>query len=262
MTRRRSVSALAMAGLMPLAACGSSESAPSASTVPSATSVPATSAAPSTAAPSAGASGSRRVTAQASVPTTPARPRTGSVIIIGDSLTNQSENGQKDVTASLVKAGWAQNKICFSGVDGRTIVSTIPGGAPDSVAEANRCRKQVGEPEVWIVALVTNDLDSSPARLTADMGKLLGTNGAKGNVVWVNAGRRDTAELGTKLDANDTVAKVVAARPHTRLADWYAFLQTQPDQAAWWVPDGTHMTRQGYAVRNGFIAAQAQLATA
>lgn len=249
--RRTVLPLVALAPLLALGACSSSSS--------SASSTPATSGASSSATPAAGASsasGGRLVTAQGTTPT--AGTQSGSVAIIGDSLTYQSGNGQKAMTAELVKAGWDAKKICWSGSDGRTVVGTLPGGAPDSVAEVARCRKQVGEPSLWIIALVTNNLDEKPAALSADMDKLLTAIGPDAKVLWVDAGRRDTAESGVKLAANDTVKKVVAARPHTWLADWYSFLTTQKDQAGWWVDDGTHMTVKGYAVRNAFIAAQAQ----
>lgn len=260
---------LAVGGGLVLGGCSAGTNGPATPAgTASAASASATPASPAASVPSVrvGAAGTPAVfpatRPQASTPLVapvPGAARGRSVAVIGDSLTYQRGAGEKALRAELAKAGFAPGRSCWSGADGRTITGGIPGGAPDAVTEAKRCRATIGEPDVWVVALVTNDLDETPAQLTARMQQLLATIGDGHRVVWVNAGRHDTTQ-GVALAANDTVAKVVAGRPHTVLADWYGYVAGHADNPAWWVADGTHMTPAGYAVRNAFVAAAAQAA--
>lgn len=183
-----------------------------------------------------------------------------SVAIIGDSLTYQNGNGQTDVTASLEKQGWPAKGICWSGVDGRTIVDSLPGGAPSAQQVVKQCRKQLGgEPQLWVIALISNNLGDTPAQVRKDMSTLLSVLGPQAHILWVNAGRSDLTTQNI-LTLNPVVASTLKGRAHTTIADWFGYLKAHPDQKGWWQADGTHMTRAGYAHRNTFVAEQARAA--
>lgn len=184
-------------------------------------------------------------------------PDSGSVAVIGDSLTYQDGQGGRMVVQSLVDAGWKRDQICYSGSPGRTIVGTLPGGAPSATDEVARCRKEVGEPSLWIIALVTNDLGKDNTEITKDMNTLLNAIGTGPKVLWVGAGRKDKTTPAV-LQANPAVRRAVEARPASRYVDWLSYLSSHPRQEGWWQPDGTHMTLKGYAARNTFIADQAK----
>ena len=176
------------------------------------------------------------------------------VAIIGDSLTYQDANGEGAVSAALEAAGWPSGATWFYGVVGKTInyADTSNKTTVQVIADA---RAAIGEPDVWVIALGTNDAlnfyDASSIQASID--SVLTALGANAKVAWVNtAGDPDDDFSTLNSDVNTAIANTVSSRPHSILVDWSGYILPISQPSYWW--DRVHMTGSGYAVRNQYIA--------
>lgn len=183
------------------------------------------------------------------------------VAIIGDSVTHQAGDGWVAIPAAFTLAGWPTTSpntenpkvgTWFYGRDGKQIADPDGGGLTTMQNIADCRASQFGEPDVWVIALCTNNGSDPVQDIISDMQTVLSALGNQARVVWVNIGTSDPYNP-NHTDRNQAIANVVQDRPHTMLADWNRYLIDYPDQTNWWA-DYTHMTPLGYTYRNNFIA--------
>lgn len=176
------------------------------------------------------------------------------VAVIGDSLTYQDGGGQGNVPATMESVGWPSGGTWFYGVVGKAINDPDSNGKT-TVQTIADCRAAIGEPDVWVIALGTNDAltYASPSKISTDIQAVLTALGSSARVVWVNVGGDPARDLNTlAVDVNAGILSAVNARPKTLLADWQNFIIPN-NQASYWL-DRTHMYPNGYDVRNMFVA--------
>ncbi|QQS20311.1 hypothetical protein IPL85_02595 [Candidatus Saccharibacteria bacterium] len=173
------------------------------------------------------------------------------VAIIGDSLTYQADNGQYDIPAAFTSAGWPTDATWFYSWDGKKIAESDWGNLT-TMQNIAQCRLDIGEPDVWVIALCTNNGSDSVQKITSDMQLVFNALGSSARLLWVNKG---DWWVPPDSDINNTIASMISSRPYSMLADWYSVVENTADQTNWWT-DGTHMTRYGYSIRNNFIAAK------
>lgn len=176
------------------------------------------------------------------------------IAIIGDSLTYQDAGGQGAVSAAFEAAGWPQGATWFYGVVGKAINDADSTGKT-TVQNIATARSAIGEPDVWVIALGTNDAlnFASDTKIKADIQTVLTALGPNAKVLWVNTAGNPGDNFSTlNATVNADIASAVSARPHTLLADWSGYILpiSQPN---YWV-DRVHMSDTGYALRNQFVA--------
>lgn len=174
------------------------------------------------------------------------------VAIIGDSLTWQAGNGPTNIPAAFTSAGWPSDATWFYGWEGKQIADPDSGNHT-TMQNIVQCRSEIGEPDVWVIALCTNNGGDSAQKVTSDMQLVFDSLGSSARLVWVNLGTIYSVGNQSHIIVNDTIASMIASRPHSLLADWYSIVANTADQTNWWT-DGTHMTTYGYSVRNQFVA--------
>lgn len=184
------------------------------------------------------------------------------IAIIGDSLTFQDANGHKGVTAAFEAAGWSVGSVWFYAMPGKTI-NTPDSSDHTTVQNIAACRAQIGEPDVWVIALGTNDalqgIDATQVNLRIKA--VLMALGPDARVAWVNTAG-DPAKDSSSFDTvvNTAIASAMQERSHSLLIDWSAYISRDSQESYW--RDAVHMTPSGYAFRNTFIADTSKKAVA
>jgi lysophospholipase L1-like esterase len=182
---------------------------------------------------------------QASLPPRAALPDVlpATVAVVGDSLT---ESAQSEIAAYL--AGLGIDVVAIDGAENRRMTH---GDLPDpGIAIVERIAA-VAEPDLWVIALGTNDVGAevSPERFGADVEALLAAIPAGAPVVWVDVWIRDRR---TQVEtANRVLHETLAGRADTIVADWFA-LGDDPGIIA---RDGVHLTDDGRYMFAATIAA-------
>lgn len=181
------------------------------------------------------------------------------IAFIGDSLTYQSVDGvptgETNVTAALKNVGWPSAGIWWYGVGGKQIAAPEAGSGKTTMQNISEARTALGgEPDLWVIALVTNDLGSDDATITAAMQSVFNALGSSAKVAWVNAGLSSLSTT-NEVRANNVLRTMIANRPNSYLIDWWEYAAQHDDPASWYV-DGTHMTASGYIVKNAYMADQ------
>lgn len=182
------------------------------------------------------------------VPTTPPSTTARRVAVIGDSLTFMDDTGYGRFTA----AHGTTDGVFYYAASGKQVTvadyvrrATIPTDVPFA-------RYQHGTPDVWLVALGTNDTGSTPAVFRQAVRDVLAALSGQ-RVVWVGlAYRQDDNALHAY---NDHLRAELDAAGAT-YADWSAWIKdpARRDDADWLTTDPIHMTPQGYAKRAQFYA--------
>ena len=178
------------------------------------------------------------------------------VAIIGDSLTYQDAAGQGAVSAAFETAGWPSGATWFYGVVGKAINDPDTNNTT-TVQNIAQARAAIGEPDVWVIPLGTNDAlnFASTAKINADIQTVLTALGPNAKVAWVNtAGDPDDNFSTLNSDVNDAIVSAMSGRPHSLLVDWSSYILPM-SQPSYWL-DRVHMTSSGYAIRNQYIAAR------
>lgn len=159
-----------------------------------------------------------------------------SVAVVGDSLT---ESAAGEIEATLAGRGIAT--ITIEGLTNRRMVRVADGVPPGTEAVSDVLAAPGGEPDLWVIALGTNDVGgaASPEEFAADMRTLLGGVPADAPVVWVDVfvGDMDAESRA----ANAVIRDVLAARPEWSVVDWYS----RGDDVGVITDDGVHLTDDG-----------------
>jgi lysophospholipase L1-like esterase len=160
----------------------------------------------------------------------------GSVVVIGDSLT---ESAKEELDATLHGRGIAT--VTIDGVANRRMVRFADGVPPGVEAIADVVAAGAPAPEVWVLALGTNDVGgaASPEEFEADMRAVLALVPADAPVVWVDVWIRDLAQ--ESAAANAVVREVLATREAATVIDWYS----RGDDPGVILDDGVHLTDDG-----------------
>jgi lysophospholipase L1-like esterase len=172
---------------------------------------------------------------QASLPAAVAAPEAlpATVAVVGDSLTLSA---QEEITAYLTGIG-----IEVVEVDGAVNRRMTNGAEPDPGIDVIEDIADATEPELWVVALGTNDVGSavSPDQFGADVTTLLEAIPDNAPVVWVDLWIRDRQEQ--IATANEVLRSALAGRPDTAVADWFS----HGDDPGLVAGDGIHLTDDG-----------------
>lgn len=180
-----------------------------------------------------GPTGPAGSTADRPVPgtTAPAAPR--HVAIVGDSLTLSA---QDLIGQTLDEAGVVT--VTIDAVEGRRINHAV--GQKTSGVAATRSIAAVTEPDVWVIALGTNDVPGYGAdAYRADVETLLAEIPPDAPVVWVDAWIR--SRIDEARAANAALREVVERRSEAVVIDWFQF----GDDPGVISGDGIHLTDAG-----------------
>jgi hypothetical protein len=175
---------------------------------------------------------------------------------IGDSLTYGAGRGIASQTTKLTAAGWSSSGVKVDGVVGRPLAKDWS-GKPGSISVLRTWRTGGFDPKTVIVALGTNNRNSTTTLQTTHIKALLAEIGPGHRIYWVNLGFRNQSDAAVaRFNAN--LASIAAARTDLTVLDWNTHVHAQPDQSRLWSATdagGIHMTYAGYEVRYKFIAA-------
>ncbi|MBA3802097.1 MAG: SGNH/GDSL hydrolase family protein [Acidimicrobiia bacterium] len=137
------------------------------------------------------------------------------------------------------------------GVASRRIAVDQDGGAASGVTALTAAVDDGLAPDVWVIALGTNDVTKYAATefaaLIAQLLKALPADGA--GVVWVNTYLRDAA--GQASAFNGALTAIVGERPFTIVADWAEEAPTD----GLLIDDGIHFTDAGNAAFASLVVA-------
>jgi lysophospholipase L1-like esterase len=166
-----------------------------------------------------------------------------SAAVVGDSLT---ESAKQEIGAYL--EGLGVDTIMIDGAKNRRMAD---GNHPDPGVDIVERIARVTEPEVWVIALGTNDVGAevSPDQYAADIETLLAEVPEGAPVVWVDVWIRDRKDQ--VVAANHVLRDTLATRPDTIVADWFSHGE-DPGIIA---DDGIHLTSDGRFVFAATIAA-------
>jgi lysophospholipase L1-like esterase len=170
----------------------------------------------------------------------------GPVALVGDSLTYAAWSY---LPAVFVRRNWGPFQIeARSGRKTTTTLSTATSG----LEAVRRIREGGFDPELWIIALGTNDARSTystPGAATAMIEAMLAEIGSGHDVIWIDVYLRDHD---AQADAWNAALRSAALR-HRRLtiADWQSVVDANPQ---WVVDDGVHLDITGSLARNEYVA--------
>jgi lysophospholipase L1-like esterase len=162
-------------------------------------------------------------------------PMPGTVAVVGDSLTVSAAD---EIDVALTDAGL--EVLAVDGLENRRMVrggaETRPGvDAIDDILAAGH------EPELWIVALGTNDVGNGidEPHFSDDVEAVLRGVPTGAPVIWIDLFIRDRPRL--VAQANDAIRSVSAIRPGTLVVDWNGL----GDAPGIVTSDGVHLTEAG-----------------
>lgn len=166
-----------------------------------------------------------------------------SAVVVGDSLT---ESATAEVGAYL--HGLGVDTITIDGAKNRRMTH---GDHPDPGIDIVERIAKVTRPDVWVIALGTNDVGAevSPEQYAADITALLAGVPDGAPVVWVDVWIRDRQRQ--VETANQVLRDTLAGRPETIVADWF----DHGDDPGLVARDGVHLTGDGKYVFAATIAA-------
>lgn len=142
------------------------------------------------------------------------------------------------------------------GVGGKPLVGNDSAGksAADCV---NAAVAQLGYIDTLVIGLGTNDTALSDSAFTAGVNALMGVIGSNaGHVYWMNLAYYSAANTNA-VHFNPLLSSALAGYGNATLLDWNTYIHGATYDAADWIypTDSTHMTAQGWAKRDAFIAA-------
>lgn len=177
---------------------------------------------------------------------------TGFVAMIGDSLTVGTQPYQAD---DLRGVGWELTTI--NAYVSRGIATKMDSDPFTGLAAVDAIRASDGEPDLWVVALGTNDAGlvgpSGYATLIARMLDRIGNR----PVLWVNIylPRNSSRQAAWNAALDDASGQ----RRQLRVFDWASVAAAHP---SWLTSDGVHHTGTGYQQRAAAIAGASTSAVA
>lgn len=197
------------------------------------------------------------------VPTDERRPATEprpSIGYIGDSLTvgGMSEGLQ----TAMGEAGYDASSLKIDGLIGRSIVDGVPPYLPSSQDVVTTWRREGFHPNVWLIALVSNDFGRSKDELKISINQLLDVidDEPVTTVLWVGPVVKPGSVLQSQIDDNmyPALSEVVNERAGSidiKLLSLQAAIRDRhladKEKALW--TDDRHMTAEGYRLRNQLI---------
>ncbi len=158
-----------------------------------------------------------------------------SVAVVGDSLALSASD---EITAAFADLG--VNVVAIDAVESRRM-SKGGGDLPPGTAAIGDIVDAGELPELWVIALGTNDVgaQASSETLRDDVASVLREIPAGSPVIWVDIWIRDRSDAA--IEANEAIRSVLAVRPHSFVADWHAW-GAVPDTIT---GDGIHLTDIG-----------------
>ena len=158
-----------------------------------------------------------------------------SVNVIGDSI---ALSAQPLMTAALESLGI--EILTYDAVESRRMASNGP-GRPSGVSAIEDALDDGAYPELWIIALGTNDVGamSDPDEVSAHIGEILELVPVDAHLIWIDTWVRDVDDGAVEFNA--LVRDLLAARPYTMVIDWYARAAT--DGVI--ISDGVHLSDTG-----------------
>jgi lysophospholipase L1-like esterase len=168
-----------------------------------------------------------------------------SVAMVGDSITQGSKD---EVLYTLAAEGFTD--IVVDGVASRRI-DVGGGGAPESgVAAIERLLAAGADPDVWVVALGTNDIGKYPtsAEYGALVARVIEVLPENTPLVWVDAFRDDY--VGDSAVFNEAVRAQLSDRDGTVVVDWFDVVSEDGSI----LRDGVHPDRDGEALFASLVA--------
>lgn len=169
-----------------------------------------------------------------SPPPTTVPPPPASVAIIGDSLTVAAE---EELTSALEALGVGE--IVVDAEEGRRINHATDGNTSGATA-AEQLAAAAGDPDVWVVALGTNDIPGfRPDGYRADIEALLAELPTGAPVIWVDAWIE--RRIDETRAANAVLREVAAEHPGVTVVDWFQF----GDDPGLIIDDGIHLADAG-----------------
>lgn len=196
------------------------------------------------------------IAADGNVVTPPDGSKEAHVAVIGDSLTYQNGLGEANITQKLVDDGYSASNLYVYGVGGKKITAADSKGKTtvQNIADA---RTKLGNVDIWLIALGTNNVSDSQTTFVNNMNTVLNTIGSTDKVVWVGVGfYRVTNANAAKV--NPLIQSTVGGYGNAAYADWNSYIHNGRDETGLWIypTDSTHMTDAGYAIRNGYYLQQ------
>ena len=161
-------------------------------------------------------------------------PMPGSVAVVGDSLTVAAND---QIESAFVRLGF--EVIVVDAMESRRMVrgsSGLPSGI-DAIDEI----LTYSDPELWIIALGTNDVGArAPGdRFRGDVASVLARIPVGAPVIWVDLWIRDRFD--SVVEANRIIRSVAGLRPATNVVDWHG----NGDEQGIIIGDGVHLTPAG-----------------
>ena len=166
--------------------------------------------------------------------------------LVGDSLTFAAWS---ELPAVFARKKWGPFQL--EARSGRKTTTTLA-SATSGLEAVRRIRDGGFDPELWIIALGTNDVRSTygkPGVAAAMVDAMMAEIGPDHDVVWINVYLRDAP---AETNAFNEVLRTASTR-HRRLtvADWRSVVLANPQ---WVIDDGVHLNLPGARARNEFVA--------
>ena len=176
------------------------------------------------------------------------------VVLIGDSITALNMGTVEQQLQAHAVPSWR-----VAAQTGRRTTQTLVGGSTTiaSGLDAVTAVRAAGvDPELWVIALGTNDLGTISSCGCADrrafarqrVRAVLDAIGPGHHVAWVTV--RHAGYPGTAVLFNDVVRTMTLTDPHLTVIDWYAL---SAGRSAW-LPDGIHPSLPAAAALFGEVA--------
>lgn len=187
--------------------------------------------------------------------------------LIGDSLLAQNlvpgtgqSLGPANVTTILSAAGYPLNDINIHAVGGKSLLAADTGGTT-TLQDIAAARVALGHVDQWWIALGTNrEVDTGDAAavtaLTNAVQTILDAIGNEGRVTWCGLAYKGAGNTNAGL-YNPAIKALVEAKTGCRYADWQNYVHNGRDETNLWLSsDSTHMSQEGYDLKNRWMRDQ------
>lgn len=176
-------------------------------------------------------------------------PLPSTVAVVGDSLTLSADREIEDALTAM-----GLEVLALDGVESRRMTAGSS-SRPSGLDAIEQIRDDLGgvEPELWVIALGTNDVGAQvdSDRFRTDVRGTLAGLPSSAPVVWVDVWIRDRSDGSAK--ANRVIRAELAARAApSSVVDWYA----NGDVDGVITGDGVHLTELGRVTFADAITAQ------
>lgn len=170
-------------------------------------------------------------------------PTPETVAVVGDSLTLSAI---EELDAWLTDLGL--DVLVIDGVENRRMTHRTR--AVSSGADAISAILADESPDLWVIALGTNDVGGGTPALRGDVRTILDLIPDRVPVVWVDLWIRDLPD--EIVDDNQAIRSIVETRPRSIVVDWHTF----GDDDGLIAGDGVHLTPSGQRMFAASIAAR------